>query len=514
MDRRTFLKNAAVLTTTPMWSSACGDDEALAVYEWNGPLGPQTIFSHGVASGDPLPDGVIVWTRVSDLAGFADVFVEVATDEAFERRVVAQWTRTSEDDDFTVKVDVRGLSSATVYHYRFWAQGRVSPVGRTRTTAARGTPAVRFGVASCSNYQRGFFHAYRALAQRDDLDAVMHLGDYIYETAGEAEVPGHDPIPAFECHTLGDYRLRYASYRRDPDLQAVHARHPFIHVWDDHETANDAWAGGADAHGDGEGSWEIRKAAATRAFLEWLPVREQQGYQIFRGLSFGATVDLHMLDTRLWGRTKQTIDVAVARSESPDLLGADQEAWLFDRLERSSATWNLLGQQVMMGQLKLRGGLEADGGGAFVNLDQWDGYQRSRERLLNHASQMKTRLVVFTGDIHSSWANDLTLDPNNPQAYDRATGRGSVGVEFVAPAVTSPGLDGFPESVFQRLLGENPHVQWVDAVKNGFFVATFEADGLEVEFHHVNDIKDPGSAVVPGPAFRVETTLPLHVSPR
>ncbi len=489
MDRRTFLKAFGLSALAPWYATSCADDESLETYVYNGPLGPEDLFSHAVASGDPLNDAVIIWTRVSTRQDAVEVFFEVALDQAFSNRVAAGYVSATAQDDHTVKIDIHRLASGKTYFYRFACLGRYSTVGRTQTTAVSGLAPIVFGVVSCSNYRRGYFHAYRALAERDDLDCVLHLGDYIYENGGPGEIPGRDSDPPHECVTLQDYRRRYAQHRADDDLQVLHARHPMIAVWDDHETANDSYRDGADAHSTNEGSWVIRKAAATRAYLEWMPIRETDPGRIFRGFSFGDVLDLHMLDTRLWARTKQVLSAELARSDEPDLLGPDQEAWLFDRLSQSGARWNVLGQQVMMAQLKIQGGLEADGGGAYINFDQWDGYQKSRSRLYDVVEESQSKLVVLTGDIHSSWANELTLDPNNPETFDPETGRGAVGVEFVTPGVTSPGLDAIPPSILQRLLLENPHVRWVNATENGFMVVEFTAESVRSEFFHVEDIQ-------------------------
>jgi alkaline phosphatase D len=490
MDRRTFLKSLSLSALAPWYVASCAEDEGLEKYVWDGPLGPEDVFSHSVASGDPLSDAAIIWTRVSlESHTPVEVFFEVARDEAFKDRVSAGYVGASAYEDHTVKIDVTGLAAGKTYYYRFACLGRYSPVGRTRTTAASGLKPVTFGVVSCSNYRRGYFHAYRALAEQNDLDCVLHLGDYIYENGGAGEIPGRDSDPPWECLTLEDYRRRYAQHRTDEDLQLLHARHPMIAVWDDHETANDAYRDGAPSHSASDGSWVIRKAAATRAYLEWMPIRETVAGRIFRGFSFGDVLDLHMLDTRLWGRTKQVLATELARSDAPDLLGPDQEAWLFERFAQSKAQWNVLGQQVMMAQLKIQGGLEADGGGSFINFDQWDGYQQSRSRLYDAVSASDSKLVVLTGDIHSSWANELTLDPNNSATFDPTTGQGAVGVEFVTPGVTSPGFDTLPPSILERLLVENPQVRWVNATENGFMVIQFESESIRTEFFHVEDIQ-------------------------
>ncbi|SCE25811.1 alkaline phosphatase D [Streptomyces sp. IgraMP-1] len=287
-------------------------------------------FLHGVASGDPLPDGVLLWTRVtpteeaqpgSGAGPDTEVGWEVAADAAFSS-VVARGTVTARAaTDHTVKADVRGLSPATGYWFRFTAGSTVSPTGRTRTApAASASPAgLRFGVVSCANWEAGWFSAYRHLAARGDLDAVLHLGDYIYEyaTGDYPATPVRPHRPAHEITTLADYRLRHATYKTDPDLAALHARHPVIAIWDDHEFANDAWSGGAENHTPGaEGAWSERSAAARQAYFEWMPVRASTEGTVFRRLRFGDLADLHLLDLRSF-RSEQ-VSIGNGAVDSPD----------------------------------------------------------------------------------------------------------------------------------------------------------------------------------------------------
>jgi hypothetical protein len=242
---------------------------------------PAGIFAHGVASGDPLSDGVILWTRISaDVSSPSSANLEVdwemSLHPAFESIAFSGATSTDESKGFTIKIDVRGLAAATTYYYRFRFDGEDSPVGRTRTAPVGQVDRLRFALVSCSSLCQGHFHAYRSIAARADLDAVIHVGDYIYEFAsGEyGSVRGYEP--AHELYTLADYRARYAQYRRDIDLKEVHWQHPFITTWDDHEAANDSWHDGALNHMPDEGSWEERKAVASRAYREWMPFRERE----------------------------------------------------------------------------------------------------------------------------------------------------------------------------------------------------------------------------------------------
>jgi alkaline phosphatase D len=322
------------------------------------PDSAQRLFRHGVASGDPLTDRVMLWTRVTAPAtrsatGPIDVQWVVASDEALLQVVARGASQAAMERDFTVKVDAGGLSPGRMYYYAFIAGGERSPIGRTKTLPDR-ADRLRVASVSCSNYPAGYFNVYRRLAARDDLDAVIHLGDYIYEFAngryGDGSASGRVPLRAGEASTLEDYRDRYATYRSDVDLQEAHRRHPFIAVWDDHESANDAWSGGAGNHSSSQGSWATRLAAAYRAYLEWMPIRESADPRIhlYRSFRFGDLVDLIMLDTRgLRDQQALATDATMLADPSRSLLGAAQEAWFFDELrssQRAGSRWRLIGQ--------------------------------------------------------------------------------------------------------------------------------------------------------------------------
>jgi alkaline phosphatase D len=512
LTRRQFLIRSAIFGAflPTQLLVGCGDDDApntpdeeqlpdLPDYTWDGEVGPESLFTHGVASGDPLSDAVILWTRITSAQDAPiKVWWEIAYDTEFTQRLGAGEVETSAARDYTVKVDARGLKPGRVYYYRFFAQGRQSPIGRTKTTPVGETARVRMGVTSCSSLPNGYFLPYRELAVAE-LDVVLHLGDYIYEYGGGlgSGLPGRVHEPMYEITSLSDYRTRYAQYRRDPDLQAVHRQHPFIIVWDDHESANDAWMGGAQNHDPNtEGAWSARRAAAVQAWKEWQPVREQEGDRIWRAFRFGNLVDLVMLDTRLWGREKQSSSRDTQRAEARTLLGQDQEAWLFDHVAKSQARWFVVGQQVMMGQLKSLGRPNSAGGGSILNADQWDGYWAGRDRFFAtvRAAQEKrqrSNLLVLTGDIHSSWAIDLTEDPNNSMHYDKDTGKGVVGVEFVTPGVTSPGLSILSDGIAQRIFQQNPHIRWFDVVRRGYVVVDITTERVRGEWYLFDDITDP-----------------------
>ncbi|MEQ8484562.1 MAG: alkaline phosphatase D family protein [Pseudomonadales bacterium] len=471
------------------------------------------VFRHGVASGDPLGDRVIVWTRVTTAdATPVPVRWEMAADPQF-RRIVNQGVVTAlPERDHTVKVDAVGLAPGRSYYYRFNAAGEASPVGRTRTLPERTVSRLRIAVASCSNLPFGYFNAYARIAARADLDLVLHLGDYLYEYApkayGDGAEFGRSHQPPREIVTLADYRQRHAQYKSDPDLQEAHRQHPWICVWDDHESANNAWRDGAENHHPdrGQGDWAARKTAAVRAYHEWLPIREQPGADgpfIYRSFRLGDLADLIMLDTRLHGRSRQIPDRAAAAAMADPghtLLGADQHAWLAERLRgsvRHGSAWRLIGQQLMFAQLIGEDGL-------LLNTDQWDGYPASRQAVLDQlATERIDDTVILTGDIHTAWAMDVTPDPMSSR-YDRASGRGSLAVEMVTTSVTSPGIGGEPEQLRAReamLVRDRPHIRHVNLREKGYLLLDVDAERAQGEWWFVDTIRERSAGERLGAAF-------------
>ncbi|MEV6668590.1 alkaline phosphatase D family protein [Streptomyces sp. NPDC051162] len=474
-------------------------------------------FLHGVASGDPLPDGVLLWTRVtptpdavpgSGLGPAVEVGWEVAEDTSFAR-VVARGTATATAaSDHTVKADVRGLRPATTYWFRF-AVGEVrSPAARTRTAPARdaAVPGVRFGVVSCANWESGWFSAYRHLAARRDLDAVLHLGDYIYEyKSGEypaAKYVVRPHRPTHEIVTLADYRTRHGHYKTDADLQALHHTHPIVAIWDDHEFANDAWSGGAENHTPGtEGDWARRVAAAKQAYFEWMPVRPSVEGTTYRRLRFGKLADLHLLDLRSFRSQQAKAGSGAVDDANRTLTGRAQLDWLKEGLASSDTTWRLVGNPVMMAPVAF-GALPAHllepiakllglpAGGIAVNTDQWDGYTHDRRELLDHLSDHAVRNTVFlTGDIHMAWANDV---PKQAATYPLSA---SLATEFVVTSVTADNFDEtlhvLPHTVSLPAAGAikaaNRHVKWVDMDSHGYGVLDVTAERAQMDYYVLSD---------------------------
>lgn len=517
IGRRTLLTGSAGVAATGAATLGAPGERAEAA---SGP------FRHGVASGDPLPTAVVLWTRVTPTAAArpgsgvgprVTVGWQVARDPAFRRVVASGRAVTGPDRDHTVKVDVTRLAPGTTYHYRFLLGAASSTVGRTRTApAASSSPTrLRLGVVSCSNWEAGYFSSYRHLAARRDLDAVLHLGDYIYEYGtGEYAYGRSNRVirrhePAHEIVTLADYRIRHGQYKTDPDLQALHAAVPWITTWDDHETANDAWSGGAENHQPGEGSWAARKAAARVAYDEWMPVRLsgtaaiRDGAQIYRHLQFGRLADLSMLDLRSY-RSQQVPATEPGSADDPSrtITGAGQMAFLKRRLGEDDALWKLVGNPVMISPVlfppldryiagpiaDLTGILPSDG--VPYNRDQWDGYTSDRREIVDFlADQGIANTLFLTGDIHSAWACELPVDPGT---YPLSR---TVGVELVATSVTSNNLDditGTPPRtgslpVEAAIRATNRHVRYLDFDSHGYCVLTLTPAAAQMDWYVVGD---------------------------
>jgi alkaline phosphatase D len=504
-------------------------------------------FYHGVASGDPLKDAVIIWTRVTTNQPDVNVTWKVATNTSMTNVVQQGIIVTDERKDYTVKVDVRSLQPNTTYYFQFEALGKKSEIGKTRTSPTGNVSNVRFGVVSCSNYQNGYFNAYEELADRTDIDEIV---------------------------TLSDYRVRYSYYRLDPMLRKLHQQHPFILIWDDHEFSNDANKFGAENHDPStEGSWEVRKNNAYKAYFEWMPVRANsiQEYRLYRDFSYGDLADLLMLDTRIEGRdetvstsqklTKSakkdlqskvkslveskslqsiedfekvieeiapyfiqegkltgeelryviqkfaqvaynyknvgsrnlsskedqsklkdllvkatTVDAKlVGKATYESILGQAQFNWFLSKLSTSSATWKIIGNQVMMMNYS-----------GVPTSDAWDGYEEERERLYQHISNNNiNNVVVLTGDIHSTFAGDLKY------------GRECIGSEFVVPSVTSQNLDAFGgiatelAEFYTKLL--NRHMKEVDLDAHGYFVLDVKEERVQADWFYIRDVTVPNS---------------------
>lgn len=520
------------------------------------PPGAAAPFAHGVASGDPLADRVILWTRVTSPDGRAvDAAWTVARDAELTDVVAQGVARADPDRDWTAKVDVTELEPGTEYFYAFDALDARSPVGRTRTLPQGPTERCEIAVVSCANYPAGWFNVYRDIADRGEADFVVQLGDYFYEYGpGEYATEwgashGRIPDPPHETVNLRDYRTRYAQYRADADLQDAHAAAPWIAIWDDHESANNSFATGADNHQPDEGEWSARKTAAIRAFFEWMPIREPEPGRareaIWRAFEIGDLATLIMLETRLTARSREIFwdEAPIPPDADPDdpanhealegfmadvvgapereMLGAGQLGFIAEALARSKAAgkpWQVLGNQVMMARVfapnyveELPGWLKWVVRRQYPNeykllqfsrfrvplsLDQWDGFPAERERLYAAARDADAQLLTLTGDSHCFWMNRL------------ADGQGEVrGVEIGTSSVTSPSefnQVAAPGVNFGALTeAANDEVLHHNAYDRGYVALTLTRDAATAELRRVNTIERRNFRTEPYARWRI-----------
>ena len=512
------------------------------------PTTPQTIsantslatgvFSHGIASGDPSADAVILWTRITpdnSAAGALDVAWEVSRDENFTTLDGSGIFQTNAARDWTVKIDATDLKSDAVYYYRFRVGDTVSPLGQTKTLPSGSVDAARFAVVSCANWEHGFFNAYDHIARQDHFDAFIHLGDYYYEYGAGVYSSGSDidigrrHVPENEIITLEDYRLRHGQYRSDPGLQGVTAKMPMIAIWDDHETSNDSWKGGAENHDDSEGDWDARKQAALRAYYEWMPVREprpgRMRSDIFRSYEWGDLLTLVTVETRLTARAEPLIiedyfaeiDAAgnaddfianILRDPSREMFGQVQEDFVVSTLKASKdkgTVWRVMANQVIMGRLETTDMtpyidedalkvIEKDWVGVRDSMalskynlpiypDSWDGYPIAREnfyqRLIGEGVQ---DIVVLTGDAHEFWLNDLTSEAGE-----------KVGMECVTTSVSSKTLTSYlgdATADYSLLLTQsNPDARYYNALQNGYIDFALTRGAASVRMMGLSTVK-------------------------
>lgn len=483
-----------------------------------------TGFTHNVASGEPASDSMLLWTRYvpSTEASVVRLDVEVALDPGFSKIITGGVVRTGPYRDWTAKVTVDGLKPGTVYWYRFVApDGTKSPVGRTKTLPEG--PVNRFGLAvfSCSNLPYGRFNAYAHAAARSDLDLWLHTGDYIYEygSASIKEtdlVAGRLPEPSTEILAIADYRLRYASYRADPDLQRLHQMAPMVALWDDHESANDSWEGGAQNHQTAtEGDWNIRRAAAMQVYREWMPVSDEP----WKAYPIGTLATLYRTESRLLARTRPADIGSAFKAADPDaalkafrdgawrdpsatMMGSTQESWLAHQM-RANPGWQLVGMGTILGRTVMpkdaldwlksdvtekkaksyRNDIRAAAQGLPMWMDRWDGYPAARSRLLKAAQGADADLVMLSGDSHNAWAYALTED-----------GR-PAGVEFAGHSVTSNGMEGDmgadPQTVARGFIAANPELKWADTSRRGYMMIDVTPQRVTGEWLFLRTIKAP-----------------------
>jgi alkaline phosphatase D len=495
-------------------------------------------FNHGVASGDPLEDRVILWTRVTpQQAGPVEVILEVSENKNFSKVAYSKKLNTSSLSDYTVKYDFLAkqyCNSDNGFFYRFRAGNSVSETGRSKTFS-KNIKSAKIAIFSCSNFPAGYFNAYQAAAEKNDLDLWLHLGDYLYEypmggyATENAEKLGRAPIPIHEMVTLSDYRQRHAQYKLDQGSIALHKHAPLIAVWDDHEFSNDTWKRGAENHSEdgSEGDFYARRSAAIKAYYEWMPIREQQNKRrIFRDFKIGKLMHLIMLDTRQYGRDKQIQPKDYLsksgfyqakfyndlNSEYRELLGAEQFSWIEDKILNSNAAWTIFGQQVLMTKLKfpdisktlkpeeipdfLKPYLKLLGLGIPSNLDAWDGYPAARNKLYKLMKNAKKKFISLAGDTHNSWVSEL----------ENQSGE-KVGIELGAPSVTSPGItdvlnldqNNFVDSIVKL----NKELQWMNPSNRGYLFLDCTDSKIIASFNFIKELENINSEISSSQSFLI-----------
>ena len=525
LDRRTLLKGGALgagLAGMPLAARAGASRQG---------------FTHGVASGEPGRDRVLLWTRYAGPQQTSLTWQVLTADSSMQ--VVAEGAvSASPENDCCAKAWADGLEPGRWYYYRFVApDGAMSDLGRTRTLPQGPTARWRMAVFSCSNIGFGWFNAYRHAAEANAFDCALHLGDYFYEYPqgsypSERELlAARAPLdPQSETVALADYRARYAQYRSDGDLQRLHQLYPMLSGWDDHESTNDSWKDGAQNHQpETEGPWPVRKAAAMRAYREWMPVSEEP----WAAYEVGDLATLFRLETRLTARAQQfdynsilrgagSTEEGIARltafrdgtytDPARELLGAAQQGWLAAGLKQSrknGRTWQVLVQQVLMGRTasansltenlpdglpdyvieRVRAGSMASRAELPLNMDAWDGYPAARARLYQASLDADANLISLAGDTHNAWAFDLSH------------GGDAVGVEFGGHSVTSPGFENFlpqlaPDDIAKALVARNPELKWMDSSRRGYMAVELTPERATSEYRFLANVRDKGAGVV------------------
>ncbi|MEV4140970.1 alkaline phosphatase D family protein [Dactylosporangium sp. NPDC049742] len=505
LHRRTFLG----LTGAAGAGAAAAVAGFSAAPAWADPRLADNPFTLGVASGDPLPDGVVLWTRlapdpvaVDGLGGMPRRVVpvnwQVAEDERFHNVVRAGAEHATPELGHSVHVEVTGLRPGREYYYRFRVGKHLSPIGRTRTAPAYGADRrqLAFAFVSCQNLPTGHFTAYRHLAD-EDLDLVLHLGDYIYEGPAAGTL-GRPHLPAAEIFSLADYRIRHAQYKTDPDLQLAHARFPWAVTWDDHEVENNYAGDVSEDPTQSPESFRQRRAFAYQAYYEHLPLRRAnipQGsdMRLYRRLTYGNLAQFNILDGRQYRS-----DQVPAEMDDPSrtMLGATQEKWLLDGLSASTARWNVLGNQTVIAQAD-----RDPGPGKKLPDDNWNGYAAARQRLFDGVVERGVRnMVVVTGDAHCSMVADLK------QNFDDQSSR-TVGVEFLGTSITSGGDGSDMDTRGTEWLASNPHMKFYNA-RRGYVRCLLTHDQMRTDYRIVPFVTQSGAPVSTRASFVVENGRP------
>jgi alkaline phosphatase D len=507
-SRRRFLVGTTAALTAPTFG---------AVNTWASPARarsqPSDVFKLGVASGEPLPDGVVLWTRLAPNPVAADglggmpnrpmsVQWQVSADERFGRPLAAGAALARPESGHSVHVEVSGLRPGREYFYRFRAGSEISPVGRTKTAPRAGSSPDRFAFvfASCQQHPDGFYTAHAHMAQ-EDIDLVAFLGDYIYEGGGQGTI-GRGHLPATEIFSLADYRVRHAQYRSDPNLQAAHAAFPWAVVFDDHEVENNFAGDISEIDNEPDQDRAVfrqRRAWAFQAYYEHMPLRRAQrpsgpDVRIHRRMSFGDLVNLYFLDTRQF-RSDQVEDPE-RLDPTRTILGAEQKAWLFEQTARSRARWNILAQQVFFSQRDFAAGAALD-----VSNDAWDNYAVERDAVRDHLVSARTRNpVVLTGDVHANYVSDIKSDFQNPSSD-------TVGTELTGTSISTGG-DGTDQNAGDAVqLAENPHIKFINR-KRGYVRNVITRNEWTVDFRIIDFVRQPGAPIQDRARFVIEDNRP------
>lgn len=456
-------------------------------------------FYHGVASGDPLTDRVIIWTRITTEEDVVYGKWRMAKDSLFTVDLIEGYFNTDGSKDYTVKVDVTGLEANTWYFYEFEALGRRSVRGRTKTAPSGSTEQYRIAFVNCTDFNTGYFNVYSRICERNDVDAIYHLGDYIYEYNNDRYLTSglkvRDIEPVDEIITLTDYRTRYSWYRLDPELRKLHQQYPWVVTWDDHETANNSWVGGADNHQVAtEGNWYDRKQAGAQAFHEWLPIRTSDSgdpFDIYRSFDIGNLAKFFVLETRLQYRSHQDVFIATFPQfdqSSRGMISPAQMSWLQSGLSGTEATWKVMVSPVIFSTLLY--GVEPNIRGE----DVWDGYPLQRNVLLSYlANNDIDNFTVISGDLHMALAFDIPRFIDNPfniNNYNPATGEGSIGVNF--SGTSGSAVLCCRNTNTGTWQGNNPQMKYINVVQNGYNILDITQDLITCDYFYVNTVQQPG----------------------
>ena len=526
MERRSFIKFLGFLSifNTKLFSQNINNEKV--------------SFNHGVASGDPTHSNIIIWTKITKNTNLKiDVDWQISNKKDFSNVISNGKTKSYSYNDFTVKIDAKiplKYNAESIY-YRFFVNNNFSPVGKTKTLPISNPDKFNLAFCSCSNYPAGFFNAYREIALDDDIDLVLHLGDYLYEYGADgyatedAKKLNRVVDPIGEIVSLNDYRRRHALYKSDKDLQLLHSQKPMIPVWDDHEFANDSWKNGAENHSYDEGYFATRKSNALKAYYEWMPIRESNSkLKIWRKFEIGTLFQLFMLDTRSIYRDKQlNLDNYFKNStfnkkqyikdlqKKRNLVGTEQFKWL-DKNINNNFKWSVIGQQILLSPTVLpkifskldknlfpnflHKYLKIGGMDIPYNTDSWDGYPRERNKLLKILSKSQSS-IVLTGDTHNSWISNLYNDMN------------FIGVEIAAPSITSPNsVDIFrskTKDIDKDFIKHNKNLKWTNGSGKGFVKLTIESDQMEVKFIYVNTVKSRDYKLSDTNSFTIKHNKPI-----